>query len=94
MAARNGHVNVIPVLLEFGADYTLTDSYGANAFHWCVAHKSGDALKYLINKQFPTLKVLLNKKDVYGATPLHFAAVKGWKEGVLLLVNFDFLHVG
>ncbi|KAI8807273.1 ankyrin repeat-containing domain protein [Cladochytrium replicatum] len=94
------------VLLEFGADATDADNYGVTPLHWAAEKGSEVLIQRLIqhlNERFllahsklagpANERVIqaIGKKDLFGSTPLHFAAVNNRLKVVeaLLLAGAD-----
>ena len=81
-AGVNGHVAVVRVLLEGGANIESVNGYGSTALH-CAAY----------NGYLNVCRILLdwgakvNPVDVWGETPLHDAASSGHLSVVKLLVE-------
>lgn len=67
MAARDGHHELVEILISAGASLALTDSRGANLLHNCVEHP--DVARTLLHTGIP-----VNSTDRTGNTPLHYAA--------------------
>jgi ankyrin repeat protein len=81
-AAKEGKVEIIPLLLEKGADVNVKDRAGKTPL--CIAAESGkaDAVKMLL-----AAKSDVNAKDRLDGTPLMWAAALGTPETVALLID-------
>jgi ankyrin repeat protein len=82
-AARCGHVDVIKVLMELGADKEPLTTDGATPLNHAAQHGHVEAIRVLVG-QFGANK---EAKDAQGATPLHYAVDKGQVEVIKLLVQ-------
>ncbi|MGL4560755.1 MAG: ankyrin repeat domain-containing protein [Brevinema sp.] len=72
-------------LIKMGISPYLKDKFGQNAFHLAGLYDNIEALKYLL-LSFPLKEA--NKRDHFGATPLHIAAGKSSPALVLELINY------
>ncbi|CAG7718043.1 unnamed protein product [Allacma fusca] len=74
-ASRNGW-RTMRVLIRLGAKVDLKDDEFRNALHVLVIH--GGDLENIIDEQFSKdFQFILDEKDKYGHTPLHYAAKQG-----------------
>ena len=69
LATVAGNVNFMSALLKVGADVDVMDKEQHSCVHWAVACGQMEALDELIKHS-----AKLGLADVYGATPLHYAA--------------------
>lgn len=81
-AAWNGHVGVIDLLLEHGADIECSTRYGWTALLFAVWNGYTNAVQALINRN-----ATIDVRNVYGWTPLHAASIKGYEEIARLLLD-------
>lgn len=68
MAACMGLTCTVKLLLEAGADHSISDMYGRTVAHACCFRRDAKLLDVLIKYE-----VDLEKTDNYGRTPLHYA---------------------
>jgi ankyrin repeat protein len=73
----------VRLLLERGADPTLTTKYGSTPLHNAACHGNAIAIRLLL----ATGRVDLEARDEDGMTPLHWAAERGHLEAARLLVD-------
>ena len=48
-AVKEGHLNVVKLLIDKGCDLELKDSFGKTALHYAVSNTNIDCLELLIN---------------------------------------------
>lgn len=80
IASRSGFKSISSVLCEFKADVKSLDGYGASTFHWIADSNEAGILKYIFSRikdGKSDIKKILNHRDGYGSTALHFASVRG-----------------
>ena len=70
-ATRNGHINMMRLLLEKGANVNALDKDGRTHLHWAVDDKH-DVMKLFLEKG-----AYVNAQDTTGLTPLHWTAING-----------------
>ncbi|XP_062571452.1 transient receptor potential cation channel subfamily A member 1-like [Saccostrea cucullata] len=87
LAASKGAWKTVQLLLESGANISLKDNKNRNFFH--LAIKYGGKLNQFGVESMKHFKNLLNEKDDYGCTPLHYAS----KEGYLVALD-DLIELG
>ncbi|XP_061192544.1 transient receptor potential cation channel subfamily A member 1-like [Saccostrea echinata] len=87
LAASKGAWKTVQLLLENGANISLKDNKNRNFFH--LAIKYGGKLNQFGVESMKHFKNLLNEKDDYGCTPLHYAS----KEGYLVALD-DLIELG
>ena len=82
LAAQEGHLAVVRLLLEAGADKDAADTDGDTALH--IAAKEGhlEVVRLLLEAGADK-----DAADTDGYTPLHFAARKGHLEAIRLLLE-------
>ena len=81
-AADNGHVEVVRVLLEKGADIEKTNAYQQTAIHGAAWYGYLEVCRLLLD-----LGAKLDRLDKWTDTPLHYAARKGHLLVVKLLLE-------
>ena len=86
-AARNGHVEVLKVLLarEDFTELNAKNEKGSTALHWAAENGHVEVLKVLLAREDFTE---LSAKDEYGNTVLHYAARNGHVE-VRRFISFE-----
>ncbi|XP_048762327.2 transient receptor potential cation channel subfamily A member 1-like isoform X2 [Ostrea edulis] len=87
LAASKGGWKTVQLLLESGADISCKDNKNRNFLH--LAIKYGGKLNQFGVQSIKHFKNLLNEKDDYGCTPLHYAS----KEGYLVALD-DLIELG
>nr|XP_034311437.1 transient receptor potential cation channel subfamily A member 1 isoform X1 [Crassostrea gigas] len=87
LAASKGAWKTVHLLLESGADISLKDNKNRNFLH--LAIKYGGKLNQFGVQSIKHFKNLLNEKDDYGCTPLHYAS----REGYLVALD-DLIELG
>ncbi|KAK6188192.1 hypothetical protein SNE40_004425 [Patella caerulea] len=87
LAASKGGWDTVQILLDNSADMSVKDKNNRNFLH--LAIKFGGQFKDFKCSYFKNLKNLLNEKDDFGCTPLHYAS----KEGHLMAID-DLLEMG
>jgi hypothetical protein len=71
-AAREGHLQVVELLHQHGANWDFRDSQGYNSLHVAIHGKKPEMLLLLL-----ALGGNINSKDSYGRTPLMWACYGG-----------------
>ena len=82
LASRNGHVEVVRLLVEHGADATTQDELGWTPLHWASAAGSVEVTRILIENGAD-----VTAQDEDGLTPLHRASKSGCVDLARLLVE-------
>lgn len=82
-AAYRGNISIIKKLIEFGADYTLTNKKGLNVLHISVQGDQPSSLIFFIDKY----KMPINSRDNLGSTPLHWACYLGFENSVNFIIH-------
>ncbi len=81
-AVKKSHEGVARLLLEHGADPTLSNCYEQSALHWAIRGQLKDLAATLIERGCD-----VRQPDSKGWTPLHSAAAEGHAELVTLLLD-------
>lgn len=81
-ASDNGHVDVVKLLLEKGADLTVANNSGWTPLHAASLNGHIEVIKLLLD----TSKVEASSKDNAGRTPLLYAAKNGNEAAIKLLL--------
>ncbi|KAJ3194497.1 U4/U6 small nuclear ribonucleoprotein prp4 [Irineochytrium annulatum] len=84
VAFRNGHSDICEVLMSFGAILD-GDEYGATPVHWAAGKGQDELLKKMLRHRIAVND--LQKRDLFGSTPLHFASVSNLESTVQVLIN-------
>ena len=82
LAAQGGHVGVLHILIENGANVNAKDYHGRTALHWAVKHDSGTMLQTLADNGAD-----LNTTDRWGRTPLMWSIEHRKEVSFLLLLK-------
>jgi ankyrin repeat protein len=69
-AVEEDNVQAIEFLLKCGVELNATNQFDHNAFTWAIRNGKPASFHYFMN----TLKVDVDQRDYYGATPLMWAA--------------------
>ncbi|KAB7494203.1 Ankyrin-3 [Armadillidium nasatum] len=96
-AVCKGHKKVTKILLQYGADPTITTKKGNTALHTAVLKKEKELVEILLNftKETAPEKIenFVNAKTFSsGTTALHIAAKNGSENIVKLLLRFGAVH--
>ena len=81
-AARNGHKDVVHLLLDSGVEQDKYTKYGETPLHLAAFYGHIDVVQFLLDRG--------TEPDIpskHGETPLHFAAVEGHTNVVQLLLE-------
>lgn len=73
LAVQNGHILLVHLLLEMGADPNFLDKDQHTLVHWAVYRHQYKVVAYLLRNR----GLNANALDNLGATPLHWAAMRG-----------------
>lgn len=86
-AARNGHTYVLELLIERGADPTITDAQGFNALHLTTHSSAVMPLVFLLQHHALATAEGIDSTDSQGHTALMWAAYQGDAISVEILLN-------
>jgi hypothetical protein len=81
-AAREGHVDILALLLEHGADVHCRNEYDQTPLHWAAARGEIDVGQYLLDRDAD-----INARNINHATPLCLAARDGHVGFVRMLLE-------
>ena len=73
IAAQYGHVDLVALLLQRGANGTAVDKNRDSALHWAAYKGSIQVCGHLLFRG----ELSWTTQDTYGQTPLHLAAIRG-----------------
>ena len=82
-----GNIETIKNLIQFGADITAETEKGLNVLHYAAQGNQPNSLVYLY--LFHRDSIFLEKADIGGSTPLHWASFSLSMEMVLYLINYN-----
>jgi cytohesin len=82
IAAYKGHVEIVKILLDRGADLNAKDNTGHAPLHWAAIEGHVDVVRVLLDRGANP-----NAKNNTGHTPLHNAAYFGHVEIVKILLD-------
>ncbi|KAL5022254.1 hypothetical protein ScPMuIL_001409 [Solemya velum] len=86
LAASKGNWKTVKCLLDHGADIYVNDQNSRNFLH--LAIKSGEGLTQFGCVLMKGLKTLLDEKDDFGCTPLHYASKGGYLVAIDDLIKY------
>ncbi|KAI6649683.1 Transcription factor inhibitor ECI-6 [Oopsacas minuta] len=86
VAAQLGHVSFMSMLLNHGADVTLFDNAGSNAYHLACKLEATGCLMKLMKK---ANQQVLNKLDKCGFSPIHYAIQNGFAVHIEMLLKYE-----
>ncbi|KAL5022245.1 hypothetical protein ScPMuIL_001400 [Solemya velum] len=86
LAASKGNWKTVKCLLDHGADIYVNDQNSRNFLH--LAIKSGEGLTQFGCVLMKGLKTLLDEKDEFGCTPLHYASKGGYLVAIDDLIKY------
>ncbi|MHC4943207.1 MAG: ankyrin repeat domain-containing protein [Planctomycetota bacterium] len=81
-ACDGGHVGIVEMLIEKGADLHALDVDGDTPLHWAAYAGFPDAAALLIEHGAD-----INSRNTNDNTPLHYAALKGKPKAAMLLIE-------
>lgn len=82
LAAANGHLECVTLLLQWGADANATDEWGNTALYKAVGYNHLECMAVLLEHGADP-----DKGNKWGATPLQHAAIQGYERAAVLLAN-------
>ncbi|KAI9926349.1 hypothetical protein MW887_004113 [Aspergillus wentii] len=87
-AVRDNNFLLAQSLIEQGANLRSRANHGETALHYASLnwHSGVDMMKLLLNSD---AREIIDLKDDYGQTPLHYAAKRDFTDGIELLVNYE-----
>merc|ERR1712226_1595515 len=86
LAVRDNSMEIIEILLAFGANPSVRDVRGNTGLHMATAVRSSEALKLLVDSV--NSKDEINAFNNFGITPLHIAMMNDDKACVDILLRF------
>jgi ankyrin repeat protein len=82
-AVKNGHLSMVKLLIERGANINIQDESGNSALHYAAANGKKDVIKYLLeNNADPQLVNVKEQKAI------DYSNIKGLNEITALLIEF------
>lgn len=84
-ASYRGNIDVIKMLIDYGADYTVSNEKGLNVLHMAAQGDNPSSLIYFLEK----FNMNLDSKDVVGSTPLHWACFTGSENAFNFIINYN-----
>ena len=85
LAVRDNSLEIVEILLAFGANPSIRDFRGNTCLHMATAIRSSESLKLLAESV--TTKEELNVINNFGITPLHIAMMNDDKASVDVLLR-------
>jgi ankyrin repeat protein len=83
VAAKSGHLSMLKLLIEKGANVNIQDESGNTALHYAAANGKKDAVKFLLEKSAdPTIVNIKEQKAI------DYSNIKGFNEITELLLKF------
>ncbi|VDI31626.1 Hypothetical predicted protein [Mytilus galloprovincialis] len=76
---------ILKIFLKFNPDFNAKDRWGRCALLSLMTYPISDLLETLLAE----VKVDVNTSDIYGSTPLHFAAYHNNEEQIKILLKYD-----
>jgi ankyrin repeat protein len=83
VAAKSGHLSMLKMLLEKGANVNIQDESGNTALHYSAANGKKDAVKFLLEKSADPLVVNVKEQKA-----IDYSNIKGFNEITELLLKF------
>ena len=84
-AVRNGHVAIMNLLIQAGADPRKPDRDGWTCMHYACRYRRPDCVKILLASKHGS--VLVSAKEALGATPLHVCSASGVTDCAILVAT-------
>jgi hypothetical protein len=92
IATRNCAFECVQLLVEKGANVSITNTSGRTAIHFAAAFGYIEILMFLLNtvanESYDALNHAVNARDKNGMTPLYDAASRGHAEVIRLLIDW------
>eukprot|EP00210_Caulerpa_lentillifera_P009480 g9040.t1 len=86
VAAMKGYIDIMHILINYGANITATTSDGDNSLHLALIEGKIEAVRFLLEKRiFPRVNV--DQENNKGRTPLHIATERCNVDSTKLLIN-------
>eukprot|EP00210_Caulerpa_lentillifera_P009126 g8700.t1 len=86
VAAMKGNIEIMQILINYGADISATTKEGDNVLHLALIEGKGEVVKFLLERVFfPRINV--NQENSNGSTPLSIAAEKCDLDSILVLIR-------
>lgn len=82
LAAKSGHLSMLKLLLEKGADVNIQDESGNTALHYTAANGKKDIVKFLLEKSADTSIVNVKEQKA-----IDYSNIKGFNEITELLLT-------
>jgi ankyrin repeat protein len=83
VAAKSGHLSMLKMLIEKGANINIQDESGNTALHYSAANGKKDAVKFLLEKSAdPTIVNVKEQKAI------DYSNIKGFNEITALLLKY------
>ncbi|CAG2223021.1 unnamed protein product [Mytilus edulis] len=76
---------ILKIFFEFNPDFSVKDRWGRCALLNLLKYSITDLLETLLVE----VKVDVNTSDIYGSTPLHFAAYHNYEKQIEILLKYD-----
>lgn len=84
VAAKNGHLSMLKLLLERGANINIQDESGNTALHYAASNGKKDVVKYLLDQHADV--AIINTKE---QKAIDYASIKGFNEIAALLLSYN-----
>ena len=92
IATKNCAFECVKLLVEEGADVSITNTSGSTAIHFAATFGYIEILMFLLNtvanESYDALNHAVNARDKNGMTPLYDAASRGHAEVIRLLIDW------
>lgn len=86
VAAMKGYIDIMQILIQYGADVSTTTSDGDNSLHLALIEGEGQIVRFLLERRLLP-RACLNQENMNGCTPLTIAAEKCDQESTVLLIT-------
>ena len=83
-AAYRGNMDIVKLLIKYGADYQKKNNSGLNVMHMAAQGDRPNILIYFKDKY----NMDINQKDFNGSTPLHWACHLGSEKAVTFILSW------